>query len=120
MLQDAGESHQAFILDEPPFPVAAVRLLVRVAKVHSQTPTVRQPVDESRGVAEIEANVAQRAVAERDQRLGDRIDEGIRANKSDLRMGLCLRDQMLGAAKSDFEARFADGSCKQRAKIERC
>ena len=53
------------------------------------------------------------------QRFGDGIDEGVRADEAGARIGLRLRDQMLGAAEADFQAHLVERLTKQRAQIGR-
>ena len=78
----------------------------------------RQPVDQLAGVAVMQADIAELVVVDRGQRLGDGVDEAVAADEAGARIGLRLRDQMLGAAEADFEPHVI-GAAEQRAQIGR-
>ncbi len=67
----------------------------------------------------MQANIGERVVVDGHECLGDSVDESVRANEADARVGLRLRDQMFGAAEADFEAHVIGRAGKQRAQIGR-
>ncbi len=51
------------------------------------------------------------------ERLADGVDEGVAADEAAARMCLRLRDQMFGAAETDFQPHLTGRICEQRAQI---
>jgi hypothetical protein len=54
------------------------------------------------------------------ERLGHAVDEGFDPQKADCGLTRGLIDEMLAAAKSDFDTDFLDADVKERAQIGRC
>ena len=97
----------------------AFRPWIGIEQIDARKGGIGQPIEQFAGVAEIEADVRQFVLVNRGQRLGDGIDESIRADEAGARMGLRLSDQMLGTAEADFQPQIIHWCCKQCTQVGR-
>ncbi len=65
-----------------------------------------------RGVAGRQTDVLEPVLLDRGKRLGHAIDERLAADEAGARICQCLRDQMLAAAKADFQPHVIDRHAK--------
>ena len=116
-LQDARQPPQVVILNEAPFPVPSLRPRIGIKQVDQRQRCIGQPVQQFAGVAEMQADILQPALVDRNERFGDGIDETIGADEGGAGMRLRLRYQMLRATKADLEPQCINGRGKKRAQI---
>ncbi len=95
-------------MNEAALPVPPLRPGVGVKQIDARERTFGKPVEQRTGVAEMQPDILERIVLDRDQRFADGVDETVRADEADARMGLGLRNQMLGAAEADFQPHRVD------------
>src|SRR5262245_35720484 len=65
----------------------------------------------------MQEDIRYRTLVDRNERLGDRINESVGGDESDPGVDLRLRNQMLGAAEADLEPQRIDRHRKKRAWI---
>jgi hypothetical protein len=98
--------------------VAPFRPGIGIEHEDSRQDGVGQRRDQRAGVAGAQPDIVELFPLDRRQRLGEAVVEGLGAEKADVAMRRRLGDQMLAAAKADFEPDFAWGERKQRRAIE--
>jgi len=106
----------------PPF-----RPRIGIKQIDARERAIGQPVDEFAGVAVMQADVGERIVFDRGERLADGVDETVAGDECATRICLRLRDQMFGTAETDFKPhlvklkieKFAQIGGRRLAKVER-
>ena len=107
------------VLHEAPLPVPPLRPGIGMDQVDPRQRLRRGPGQQFRGVAGIEADIADIVRLDLRQDLRHAVDIGLAADEPDVRKGLRLRDQMLAAAESDFEPDILDVAIEQLGKPRR-
>ena len=115
--QNARQPLETVVLDEAPLPVPPLRPWIGIEQIDARERSRGQPVEQLAGVAEMQSDIAERIVLDGRQRLADGIDETVAADEAAARVGLRLRDQMLGAAEADFEPYLVRLMVEKRAQI---
>src|SRR5260370_22977710 len=110
--QYARKHRNRAILHEPPFPMPTLRPWIGVEQIHLGKRGGGEPRHELEGVAGVKSDIVDGALLDRCKDLRHAVDEGLAADETNRRIGACLRDQILTAAESDFEANRLDGARK--------
>ena len=108
IVKNARQPLEAVILDEAPLPVPPFRPRIGIEQVDARERARRQPVDQRAGVAEMQADIAELVGIDGGERLADGVDEGVAADEAAARVRLRLRDQMFGAAETDFQPHLVE------------
>src|SRR5579883_1792486 len=116
--ENAGELAHARRRDEAPLFVPPLGPGVRVKNEEPRYGAIRQRFDQRAGVARPEPDIVEPLLFDRRQRLGDAVDERFGADEADIAMRQGLGDQMLAAAKADFEPDLAGLERKKRRAIK--